>query len=974
MKTEKKKTLRGSALFTVVAVMAILILFLTGTLALATASNSRAHKSYAVSQASYTARAAIRAFKEGMTQDADLAATVGALGESGGKAVLPIKIEMSDTTMGRLGHWDTSDPNVWVNDEVILESVPDKVDWVYDVNKKEWVSWNIVKLTSTCRVGQEEETVIAYISKHGVPGETQQSNNEVKGLQEAGGNNYRNGADIYGGLGIGLANDHPSSYGGKNSFKTHTTLTFINGDFDYSTSSVAFNVDDNDSGTKPVSATVIMGNFSSSNDKAFNINYTMKNHFTQKDIPYLYVDGLFYSREDTTVNFTSGNDSPFNIYAGTMYYSDIFKATADLYLMDEPYTSDVPDSAKEYYSTGYKLMADGFPQLRVPASMQDKYPSGWPDGQYWPNPATEEDKTIAMQDPANIIEAGLKVEKGHSIIGDYSGSGKEKGPSDKTLKKWAASTFTRTDDSKIDSFGGTIFCNGDLELGRVDIYGDVRVKGKCTIRGGDTIIHGDLVVENAYDATGASGLFFENGASETCVRGRIYTSQGTVQDTSKLKDGYSLKTGIYPDYKMYENKELPNVDIVESAYEINSDGKYVYAGETYDSKPYIQCKPLTDDASGITIGSTNPEIITTSENTIFKAFPDGRILDDDGNFEVTNQKKVYYNKAGEECTESEATGEYYADASGNRVSRADAFVVSFSGEGTVDVNTYPKGSAYPEDMTREKIYGTSDGKNAAPATKIITTLADARKALGMDNNGYFDEKIYIREKPTSKIGGTYTGAVSDDIVITRPNDNYEWYILDNLNLSNGKKIIIKDNPSAIKPSSDNIKYQGGIIRFFIIGDVQVGNSVIGPEKIIDGTIKDITYKDDFGIEYYTGGPYRDYSDASDPKHEVGQDTEGTLRLNNNCLIVGSIKAPYLDIGFEQGEGSLAFSYKNENGSTVTNYKPCIIGNALVRKVTDAGNGINLAYTKSGTSAASDNGDETAVDPSGTKWKFQYYTR
>ena len=66
MKTEKKKTLRGSALFTVVAVMAILILFLTGTLALASASNSRAHKSYSVSQASYTARSAIMSFRKAM--------------------------------------------------------------------------------------------------------------------------------------------------------------------------------------------------------------------------------------------------------------------------------------------------------------------------------------------------------------------------------------------------------------------------------------------------------------------------------------------------------------------------------------------------------------------------------------------------------------------------------------------------------------------------------------------------------------------------------------------------------------------------------------------------------------------------------------------------------------------------------------------------------------------------------------------
>ena len=181
MKTEKKKTLRGSALFTVVAVMAILILFLTGTLALATASNSRAHKSYAVSQASYTARSAISAFKKGMEQDADLAATVGAIGE-GSLTKFEPQIKISDKTMGKIGYWDYSDADhpIWVDDCIKLEPVADKVDWVYDTAKNEWVSWNIVRVTSTCRVGQEEETVVAYISKHGEPGQQKIERKERK--------------------------------------------------------------------------------------------------------------------------------------------------------------------------------------------------------------------------------------------------------------------------------------------------------------------------------------------------------------------------------------------------------------------------------------------------------------------------------------------------------------------------------------------------------------------------------------------------------------------------------------------------------------------------------------------------------------------------------------------------------------------------------------------------------------------------
>ena len=68
MKTEKNRKLHGSVLLTVVAVMAMLIIFMTGTLVLANAANRRSHRSYTSSQAEYTARAAIDAFYRS-TQD-----------------------------------------------------------------------------------------------------------------------------------------------------------------------------------------------------------------------------------------------------------------------------------------------------------------------------------------------------------------------------------------------------------------------------------------------------------------------------------------------------------------------------------------------------------------------------------------------------------------------------------------------------------------------------------------------------------------------------------------------------------------------------------------------------------------------------------------------------------------------------------------------------------------------------------------
>ena len=137
MKTEKKKTLRGSALFTVVAVMAILILFLTGTLMLATASNRRAHKSYSVSQASYTARSAIRSFKaalEDPTNGPGIAAALHSLNPND-----PDDLFRADITVSNDVPYISWQPDLRTNDpsrvyQVLCAPTP-------SASAQEWVEW-----------------------------------------------------------------------------------------------------------------------------------------------------------------------------------------------------------------------------------------------------------------------------------------------------------------------------------------------------------------------------------------------------------------------------------------------------------------------------------------------------------------------------------------------------------------------------------------------------------------------------------------------------------------------------------------------------------------------------------------------------------------------------------------------------------------------------------------------------------------
>ena len=57
MKNEKNRKLKGSVLLTVVFVMAILIVFMFGTLSLALSASNRSHVNYSSAQTSVTARA-----------------------------------------------------------------------------------------------------------------------------------------------------------------------------------------------------------------------------------------------------------------------------------------------------------------------------------------------------------------------------------------------------------------------------------------------------------------------------------------------------------------------------------------------------------------------------------------------------------------------------------------------------------------------------------------------------------------------------------------------------------------------------------------------------------------------------------------------------------------------------------------------------------------------------------------------------
>ena len=969
MKTEKKK-LQGSALFTVVSVMAILILFLTGTLALATASNNRAHKSYQISQAEYTARAAIRSFRQALADQTangdNLRSAMDALAASSdANLTIPLEFTINDTTMGNVGYWDpTSDPAnpAWISDRIVLSHVPDQFEWVFNETTGQWESWPVVRLTATCHVGREEETVTAFISID--PGFDEEKENkelvkdgywkyggggsEVKGLQEAGGADFQNGGKIYGGLGVNLAAGGSSDLIVlDNKFSTWSPLNFINGNAYLKTSTFNINVEDN-GGIMPPSATVITGSFIAKNNSWIHVNYKMPDgySYSNKDIPYFYVDGVICSPTGTQFPLVDGNGSPFNVFCGTLYCPEQLTANADFYLMDKP-------SDNEYDSID--------------------------TGDYCVMPA---------------------VKYGHNVLGRNGGG------SGLHLYNWASDTVNRRNDDY--GFGGSIYCNGDLELWNTVIEGDVRVKGKLSING-NTRIKGDIVVENAYENAGkegaarTSGLTFDNGATQTTVRqgmvgtGRIYDVKGAGKVKTQLKEGYEEKDGLFPGCAKVKNLKLENVAIEDAQVD---EGKYMYNGTIYDSKPYFLVEPTKAEyAEGETAqAASNPPIITTDQFSYFQIAKDGTLLKVDDKPVVTFAEYTFYDEEGNETEEDVVSGKHYVGPDGKRVTRlTDAFEIVYdsSNPSVYDVDTYPY-QVYPDEMTRESIYGVGE-TNASRKTKIITTLTDVRKGLNMDvSTGYFDDKIYTRLNPydtliaeetdstekqnlqDKKASHTLTGTLSNKKVITRPATGVEWYILKDYTISgDNARLLIADNTSDGATVNTNAKYRGGIIRFYVEGKLTIDNrSYIATEamseKLDKGEDYPVNYKDDYGIEFYSGGYVYDKNDST--KKNINPTEGGRIEIHNNSMMVGAIKAPYLKLNTNnsEGNGKWPVTYTSEKGE-VKNFYPTLIGNALVDKLTEAQNGFNLCFTKSGSSSSSSDADDNKEWVDTSHYEVSKYT-
>lgn len=1081
MKTEKSNKLRGTVLFTVVCVMALLIIFLTGTLALATASSNRAHKSYSSSQANYTAKTAITGFTRALSTEKNVRDVIVNLGVNSNPAVIHPEIKITsggneDRSMGLVGYWDNNGD--WVNNRITVERETEqdparptdpnarilKSQWMYDETKGKWVEAQRVKITATARVGKEESTVTAYLSKKPagtIKPPSQNGSGGIKGLNAIGDGNFKNGGRYTGGYGLGLStsgyrrladgNWERIQYELLNSVELDTTLSFINADL-YVTSGT-FGINVNNSPEAPVSQTVVNGNMFVKNDSFVMIDYEMTSDFTQKEVPYLYVDGAlgFASQcgivtveEREPYSHTSSAVAPYNVFCGTINANtNNYLIHGDLYLMDDT-------------STGKKYELKG--------------------------------------------ENGAKIEvtAGENTFGGTNSS---------QLYKWAYDAVNRTKEQH-ESFGGSIYCNGNLTLGGGEIDGDVKVKGDLVIKD-NTHVHGNVVVAGTFSGGGKltvdgqlianeRGGYSESGNNNSAPptyssrdnhyhgpeeyrdgdwsalniieypersmleweTGGKHQSKTTYQPTDIL--GNDTNTWE-PIYYYYADDYCPGITLVK-----DNEGniEYKYPDEEYDPDSYAEVKSvdeIIEDLINTDTATRDPDTLNVIEKwlkvdegvkiaerrdlekkfnvkiVVVKDAADQPKLDGDGNVifretsmradkksvlfdpntnsiledaEVPHYTKADYNGNDTGIDVGSVKKTYYRDNDGKEVSETVALAPPPDPGPTSAGDKYKKYNGeetYPENMTREKIYGTRtgteyEGKFNPPTdnnTKIIKNIQEVRADLGLDptTGGWekYPESIENEDdrkkaervamengvkKDTSVFDGdvivdscTLKGTFDNKTITINPQGKDIWVILEDYTFSNGGNILV--DRFYTKPG-DTTPTECGKVQFFIKGKLEAnGSGGIVNKKIVDNSPLVINMAStprlntDFGMEFYGA------SDSS-------------ILLNNYFTLTGTFKCPYTD--FEaKNHGYYQVKYTDEygidwankstgqtRGADQTGGKPTIIGNALFRNIIDTQNEFGLFYTETGQNNSGNGNNNNnpivpIVDPDGDYWTFEFYS-
>lgn len=493
---EKKGKVGGSVLFTVIVVMMVLVVFLMGTLGLASAANKRAQNSYTSSQAQYTARMAVESVLAAMQNDADVAERVYKL-----RANTPINVDISTDRLATAG--TTGDAYGRIQ-SCTIENIGK--DYYYVDNK--WDGRDIIKITATVQLGTQDSTVSAYIlkkEKDSVVNNTPSGGGG--GLVTAGDATFGTKVSVFGGAGINLGNRWRNldpadalrgySFDGSASFSSQDTTSLqweapyvVNGSFtaDGSGAALVF--------PKLGSGFTFWGNFNFNNQIAITsgnpavLNAGSSAALNYTDIPYIYVEKtLSITNGAKGVNVT--NKIPLNILCGNTCIITTDPIYANLYMMND----NTPDSEKV--------------EKQV----------------YWPE---------------------FKIEKYANYINFNQGS---------LLSNWTYQLINGVD-NPTEHVGGSIYAQDELCIDADNqkgvVEGNLVVDDDLLISTQEFVVEGDLVVKGKLKITNGKvkvgGKFYHDNQAGDDYTDKVFDSTGA---TALTPDAYDSSKG-YPFYMTRE--------------------------------------------------------------------------------------------------------------------------------------------------------------------------------------------------------------------------------------------------------------------------------------------------------------------------------------------------------------------------------------------------------------------------------------
>lgn len=371
MKTERKRNLKGAVLFTVISVLALLIIMMTCTLAMAAAANKRSRKTYSSSQSSYTARTAIDSILAAVGTDKDFSKAIRELSVGDEMDVI---VELNNASMGS------------INNAKIRHAGTKQV---FDPDPKvmAWVNRNLYIITADVTVGGETTTITSSVLQDPPVNVTTKRNNGAPFLTYGTNIGAANFMSSWGGTYFGMGDWTPDgsqvsknwqtglSYNEHDGDKTITTLDdkkylskatykypnendvstpfVVNGNFDASTATKLYYTHNGSGVSNP--GIQIWGDLKLSGSnfdiKAGPALKNMVNADSFLSIPYMYVDGtITYNVSDTALGLDD-TSIPFNVFCGNIWSTGgSIKGESNIYCMDENKTSSIYATKHNLYT------------------------------------------------------------------------------------------------------------------------------------------------------------------------------------------------------------------------------------------------------------------------------------------------------------------------------------------------------------------------------------------------------------------------------------------------------------------------------------------------------------------------------------------------------------------------------------------------------------------------------------------------